>query len=462
MPEDMLEFRALIRPHLSRWDGLDLRVLGLKKAGQIENLVTHATFRFAQGEANSGCGVIDISDRLIAIRDWIPQSNVDAFLEQLIDGRIRLKDREISRTKGQMESFDLYKLRKGAPYPDTSVDPPAFQIRSSGLAFRDLLGGNWSQEVVWELRASSLPYESIADFMEDHLGFRPVMSGGGFGDMAQTIVSAPLGVWLTDDCQVTGGKVEAHVRILGGVPSAQVIVGVVGKGQGRVTFRDSKALPSEEWTSADQGWVARAAWTNSDTVSATLLLSVGSELMDFCTIRDQDLDSPNQRVAALNYLDRNLSILPDLLQGKGKDPAGDFEIAVCLLLHVCGFNAAPYALLARLSDGPDILAFAPNLPVVLVVECTTREIDAGGKLSKLQRRAKELRSVLPETQVWPMIFSPVAQAQIAKTDFDKARREEIGVVASEDIDALLLLATEGVSLRKLLRWLYALMTRTGW
>jgi hypothetical protein len=315
---------------------------------------------------------------------------------------------------------------------------------------------------VWELRASSLPYESIIDFMGDHLGFRPVLSGSGFGDMAQIIISAPLGVWLTEDCQVTGGKVEAHVKALGGVPRARVMVGVVGKGQGGVALRDSKALPSEEWASTDQGWIARATWTNPETASATLLLSVGGEFVDLCTIRDQDLDSPNQRVAALNYLDHNLSVLSELLQGQGKNRAGDFEIAVCLVLHLCGLNVAPCSLVSRLSDGPDALAFAPDLPVVLVVECTTQEIDAGGKLSKLQRRAKELRSVLPETQVWPMIFSPVAQAQIAKTDFEKAKNENIAVVASEDIDALLSLAIQGVPLRRILLRLDSLMRRSEW
>jgi len=99
-------------------------------------------------------------------------------------------------------------------------------------------------------------------------------------------------------------------------------------------------------------------------------------------------------------------------------------------------------------DGPDLVAFCGDPPIVIVVECTLRDIDSNSKLSKLHLRRQQVAAALPGKEVLAAIFAPLAHAEIA--DHEKAERLGIAVASAEVIARLRDLAAEGTSTRRVL------------
>ena len=84
-----------------------------------------------------------------------------------------------------------------------------------------------------------------------------------------------------------------------------------------------------------------------------------------------------------------------------------------------------------------MLFFAPSDSHIIAIECTKKDLDINGKLSKFSRRVKELRELLPTFTVISLVCTPLSKAMIAKSDNQKADNEQIGVVAAEEIQAIL-------------------------
>lgn len=459
MQEALERFKALIAPHRSRWQTIELRILSLRGVQRLENLQSHVIFRFGTGQAPPPRTTVNLSERLIGIKDWLPMTEIDALLTQLDVGSVRLGDLEVGYTStgGSGYHFSVYKLRRGEAYAEESVDPPAFKVEGRGREFRELVGDLWSQEVAWELMSSPIPYESVDDFRADFLGFRPIPRWWhGFGDSAYATISAPLGACLTEECRVTRGEVLARVKALGGIPLTPVAIGLLAKGREGAILRETKVLPNEEWRGCDDGLVANVAWTVPGIERATLLLRVAGEVVDVLSVRDQESSFPSPRTSAHAHFDPDLTILSRLLRGEGKDAGRDFEAGVSILLHLCGLSTVPYGLIPTLSNGPDAVGFHPERPIVLVIECTLHDIDVDAKLSRLQRRAKDISQALAGYSIWPLIFTPMDRSQIARTDYEKAMREGIAVVAADDIANLLSLAIEGAPVNNVMLYLHGL------
>ena len=86
---------------------------------------------------------------------------------------------------------------------------------------------------------------------------------------------------------------------------------------------------------------------------------------------------------------------------KGKDA---FELGIARLFHLAGFQNDPITGDDRFGDAVDVIAHLPHRNVCVTVECTTRSIGGGGKLSKFVTRpcrARRSAAVLAAGQ-WGM------------------------------------------------------------
>lgn len=172
----------------------------------------------------------------------------------------------------------------------------------------------------------------------------------------------------------------------------------------------------------------------------------------------------NPRILAFNHFDQDFTVLNDYLLGKGGNQSKDFEIGVGLLFHFCGFNVGPYgrvkALQSRaIQEEIDHVVFAPSGSHIIAIECTKKDLDIDGKLSKFSRRVKEVRDLLPTFSVIPLVCTPLSKAMIAKSDNLKADKEQIGVVAAEEIQTLLEMAGQNKDPEEILEFLNSLIKK---
>lgn len=157
-------------------------------------------------------------------------------------------------------------------------------------------------------------------------------------------------------------------------------------------------------------------------------------------------------------------MLNDYLLGKGGDQSKDFEIGVGLLFHFCGFNVGPYgrvkALQAKsIQEEIDHLVFAPPGNRIVAIECTKKDLDIDGKLSKFSRRVKELRDLLPGFDIIPLVCTPLSKTRIATSDIQKAGKEHMGVIAAEEIQAILEMAGQNKKPEDILEFLNGLVIK---
>ena len=175
------------------------------------------------------------------------------------------------------------------------------------------------------------------------------------------------------------------------------------------------------------------------------------------TLDDRTTLLANPRILAYSHFDNDLSVLEKCLKGRGTDRAGDFELGVALLLHFCGLGTASYGQIGALQEEIDLVAFSPSSNEVIAAECTTADLDVKEKLSKLSRRAKDLRARLATFSLIPIMFTALEESRVAVSDLQKAATEGIGVIAQQGINELLHMAGQRKESGEVLRYLTELI-----
>lgn len=148
----------------------------------------------------------------------------------------------------------------------------------------------------------------------------------------------------------------------------------------------------------------------------------------------------NPRRAMFSVFDPELAILQEMLAGCGKRRGSDFETGIRWLFWMLGFSVADIGGHSKTSDAPDLIATTPNGHVV-VIECTTRNINHENKLSKLERRSLDVRRRLEDSgnrhfRVLPLITTCLTREDVTG-DLVEAERRRICVLTNENLTSLL-------------------------
>ena len=103
-----------------------------------------------------------------------------------------------------------------------------------------------------------------------------------------------------------------------------------------------------------------------------------------------------------------------------------------------GFNVVHVGAAPRLSDATDLLATTPSGNMVLV-ECTTRQLKADSKLSKLVERAQTIRRRLDASgnhhiRLLPVIATALRSEEV-RTDLEQAQQLGVVVATREDLQS---------------------------
>ena len=146
---------------------------------------------------------------------------------------------------------------------------------------------------------------------------------------------------------------------------------------------------------------------------------------------------------AHGVFDRRGHEFVEKLRDDGWRNAKEFETAVGLLLFFLGFQVDPLSTQKGMGDAVDHLAHDPGSSVILAVECTVGPPDGRGKLGKLIARSEDVRHQLPDNEVLAVLATARPRAALPAVEVEKAARDDVVLLAHEDLHELWIAAQAG-------------------
>ncbi|MFK3689425.1 hypothetical protein ACI2J4_03975 [Agrobacterium tumefaciens] len=306
------------------------------------------------------------------------------FMQKLIEGYI------ITPT----EEFILDKPNNGRAIHEPLFYSPALQDTSRQDKIRRLLGSGLSsssdienERLTWEFRALETPYDGLNDLLADF--------GLHEHEDQFELAAAPI-AYIDANSSVLGKTATLKIRAGQGVDVSKFSIGYIVLSRNQVIERGT--LQGND-----------ILWQPDETVphvkvgSATLEVQPSSVVHCFANAFGichhhywvGDINAPeNVQRAIFSVFDPSLGKLANLIARPNKrGNARNIEAAISWLLWMLGFSAVHMGDTEGYSDGPDILAMAPN-GNILVVECTTGGLKDHLKMQKLLDRSVMIKNHL--------------------------------------------------------------------
>lgn len=463
------KFREAISPYRDGWQSIDIRTVCFLAYEKWVSIGTRIVLSQSAVESPTDQAMLPAMPNLGALHEVRDIAELDALLDQIQAGTLRASDKEIhfgtiegNEVKVAPPNFQLQQARRGENY--FQVEYPYISLVHWGQGLHNLLHNHEQapthDEIDWKLRSLKTPYNGLEDLLINFLGIpRPAYGGV---QSALTEVVASLGIRLGNKSTLSNGKLSVHMQGISTQNLEHVSLGILALSGISPVNRIAYDLTRDDWKGSPG--TAHKEISIENASSAVIFLSYKGNALDMQTVNDPAVLLKNLRILAYDHFDQDLSVLNDYLIGKGRDQSTDFEIGVGLLFHFCGFNVGPYGRVKALQSKSiqeeiDHIVFAPSGSHVIAIECTTKDLDINGKLSKFSRRVKELRDLLPAVSVIPLVCTPLSQAMIPKSDNEKASKEQIGVVAAEGIQAILEMAGQNKNPVEILEFLKGLIRK---
>lgn len=286
-------------------------------------------------------------------------------------------------------------------------------------------------ELTLALRAAETPYDSIEEFADDCsiIGFRR--------DIAMVEVTANNVAVVDQTRRVEGNLASVGVLLSLNLDPKECAVGYKVLSKGAVTERSRISGESFRWSKQETHWYGSAELTVPQAAVVQCYASYSGHLQHHGWIADPDT-FPNVFRVLHHGFDANLEVLKTYLFDDRhlEKFSRDFEAGITNLLFMMGFSVNP--LVGKpLEEGPDIVATTKNGNVILV-ECTTGQINKNGKLGKLVDRAEVIRKHLDNAayghlKILPVIVTARPKEAIGKADFDAARAQGVLVITKENL-----------------------------
>jgi len=327
---------------------------------------------------------------------------------------------------------------------------PAYIFRAYGRYPRDLIGD--LDRITHSLKLHTEPYESLSEVSSRYLGI-PV--GGAYASVIYAVI--PIYVRLEDILLEDSGNMKVSVRFHERVPLSDLKLGVILKTKLGVvdSFREYfNEIPKRKGSFLKSTKLIEREYEN--VANARLLLVHGGRLIREEWVNCETIvKKTNPRLVAHDLFDEDLEKLEEeILEARGKR----FEEAICILLHLAGFNVEYFGSLEeRLGRSKlDAFVFDPNSVRILVIGCTVGGLtprDITNIAEKAKSFEKTLTSMNTDFQVVPVFFVRPAKDVIPQSV--KSRAEEDKVVIIDENETLQILSD--IKHGEPLRTLYSLL-----
>ncbi len=467
--KDIDKFREAIRPYQDGWKTIDIRTVCFLAYEKWINIGTRIILSEKATADPTDHIILPAMPNFRALHIVRDIADLDGLLDHIQTGMLTISEKEIhfgmveaNEVKVDPPSFHFQQARRGTKY--FHGEYPHMSLDHSGAAFHHLLNTHdqalLQDELDWKLRSLETPYNGLQDLLINFLG----TSRSTYGPIQSsfTEIVAPLGLRLGNESTLSNGKITVHVECISIPKSDNISIGIVALSGTSPANRISQSLDRSDWRGS--AGVIHKEISVGAASSAIIFLSFKGEALDMQTVNDPAALLKNPIILAYNHFDQDLCVLKDYLLGKGGDQSKDFEIGIGLLFHFCGFNVGPHgrvkALRSRsIQEEIDHIIFAPSGIHIIAIECTKKDLDIDGKLSKFSRRVKELKDLLPTFSVTPLVCTPLSKTIIANSDIQKADKEHIGVVGAEEIQTILEMAGQNKVPEAILEFLNGLIKK---
>jgi len=453
------------------WSAFDVRCIAVQVEGRWHNLITRCRLDGRTVEDVSRLIHLPTTDVLTCRQMVLPIGELERFLGLVCGGKAEVAGDEIAFM--DLESAVPTPYARGSVWvatrntwqPDFERFPTAHRIA--------LYGGG--QDLFKRARTDRNDLDALVSTLErpwdglDSLTQHALRTTTRIEYTAQGTVEvvAPLEARI-EPCELRAGTLRYAVVAESRAVADQCRVGLFGVQPKGGVVSGSLRLSPKSWKAAGDGKGYRSAgsYDTDDALRLSFLLRVGPFLVDRQIASDSEHVGENPRVTAYAQFDGGLKLLTEVLQDPSRAKNEDeFHSVVARLFTLAGFSVDSFVADTRLSGRgiPDLLAYAPQIGTVLVVECTTGPLgSARDKLSLLVTRARRVAKALAiksGDKALPVIVT--SQADLPPHELDAARRSRVIVLTQRHLEDLFHLGQDQAPLQTVLSWCQAQIPAKG-
>jgi hypothetical protein len=428
-------FRAETRPFADGWKSIDLRVIASRSVDKW----IYGAMRI----------VLDSSDPSTATRQDLPSiegllvvherweiKRLDELLNSLSSGELHVRGETVivenANTNPKM-NYSFQRMTRQDSSLRLAVGSYSLYLESwAGI---QMIDGN-NEIIDSSLRSGTPPWDGVIDLITNFLNKSPKFVSSMSTKLVEIV--APVSVNITETSLNEENVVTVKVEVAPLIATDFVALSAIGhlEDGSQVRIRETKK------TVLDKTHFNIGVTFPRKPFLVDVILTYHDLDVDRAKLFGKPRRGITPRLAVLQEEEKLENFLSSLTVEKDKF----FEDKVSILFHILGLSPGHYGRVIQ--DNPDILVFPDSDDWVLEVECTEKEIDISNKLSKLATRTKILVAALPGVSVYPVVVTKFPGVMLNNTDKEKAAKEQISILTSDNFERLLQLALEGADPNK--------------
>ncbi len=423
------------------WRSVDLRVCAIRSGRRWINLITRGFLDHRLPRSVPRFSPVERRQ----FRAWQvvrPVADLPAVACGIADGMMKLRPRYVgyASESGQPATDIGYSFNELAgSYRTAAYDLwSCHSLVGYGSKIFDIVrqAGHDPFELDGMIRGGPNAYDGLPDLVRRFCARPRGLKIQGTKSVVELI--APLAVRFDPErVSSSADRVTDTVRAAADVFVANAdLFWTAGGTTGEPVRHGSARLAEREW--AHQGGALRTELdipVQHGDSAATVFIVVEDRCVDRVSVPLASTAS-SIRIKAQDALDPGLERFLKWLRPSGKNKSQQFEAAVGLLFFFLGFHVHPLSGHTRRGDTVDHLAHAPGSSILLAVECTVGSLDSGGKVGKLIARSEDLRARLPDTEVVAVLATARSREALSKAEVEKAARDDVVLLAHEDLQDL--------------------------
>ena len=430
------------------WRSVDLRVCAICSGRRWMNLVTRGFLDHRPPRSVPRFSPVDRRQ----FRAWQvvrPVADLPSIVHGIASGMMKLRPRYVRYVdrSDQLGADITYSFNELAgAYRNAAYDLwSCHSLVGYGSSIFDVMSkaGHDPFELDGMIRGGPNAYDGLPDLVRRFCARPRGMNVRGTTTVVELI--APLAVRIDPErVSSSANHVTIAVRAAADVFFANAdLMWTVGGTTGDPARHGSSKLAEREWTREEDALVSELDIPVEDVDStATAFIVIGDRCVDRVSAPLASTAS-SIRIKAHDALDPGLERFRKQLRARGQGNSQGFEAAVGLLFSFLGFHVHPCSGHTRRGETVDHLAYAPGSSLMLVIECTLASLDTRGKVGKLIARSEHMRSQLPGSEVIAILATASTREALSKAEVEKAERDDVVLLAQEDLQDLLIAAQAG-------------------
>lgn len=434
MDTSIEHFRTETRPFVDDWRSIDLRVI----ASRAGDKWIYGAIRIVLDPSDPSTATrrdLPSLDGLLVVHERWEIKRLDELLNSLSSGELHVRGETIiveNANQNPKMNYSFQRMTRQDSQQRLAVDSYSLYLESwAGI---QMIDGN-NEVIDSSLRSSSPPWDGVIDLITNFLNKSPKFVSSKSTKLVEIV--APVSVNITEACLNEKNGVIVKVEVAPSIATDNVALSAIGhlEDGSQVRLRETKK------TVLDQTHFSIEVTFPRKPFLVDVILTYRNLDVDREKLFGKPRRGINPRLSILQE-EKLESFLTSLTTEKDKF----FEDKVSILFHILGLSPGHYGRVNQ--DNPDILVFPDSDDWALDVECTEHEIDLNNKLSKLATRTKLLVAAMPGVSVYPVVVTKFPRVMLNDTDKEKAAKERISVVTSDDFERLMQLAIEGAGPKK--------------